>query len=184
MFDVVPCDISGVFEIRPIVRTDARGSFVKFFHRSTFTAQKLDLEFAEMFHTTSHAGVLRGLHFQTPPHDHVKLVSCVAGTVFDAVVDLRQGSPTYGGHATFRLSQDKGNLLYLPSGIAHGFCVEAGTATMLYVTSTAYNADHDRGIAWDSAGITWPVDEPLISDRDRGFPSLDDFESPFVWTGA
>jgi len=184
MFDIATCDIPGVLEIRPVVRSDARGSFVKIFHQEIFARHGIALDFAEMYHTTSREGVIRGLHFQTPPHDYVKLVGCVSGAVFDAVVDLRRGSPTFGRHCAFRLSQAEGNLLYLPSGIAHGFCVEAGTATMLYVTSTVYAAEHDTGIAWDSAGIAWPVADALLSDRDRAFPRLQDFDSPFVYAEA
>lgn len=182
MFDVFSCEIPGVFEIRPIVRSDIRGNFVKIFHKDVFAEHGLILDFAEMYHTTSQPGVVRGLHFQTPPHDYVKLVGCVAGSVFDAVVDLRRGSPTFGQHQVFRLSQSEGNLLYLPSGIAHGFCVEAkdDPATMFYVTSAVYAPDHDGGIAWDSAGIAWPVTNPLLSDRDRALPRMADFDSPFV----
>lgn len=181
MFDVRPTAISGVLAVKPRVAVDRRGSFVKVFHKDLFAAQGLDTALAEVFFSTSGAGVLRGLHIQEPPHDHVKVVGCVAGAVFDAVLDLRRGSPTFGASATFRLSADDGTLLYIPQGVAHGFCVERATATMVYLTTSVHHPEADTGILWDSAGIGWPVGDPILSDRDRRLPALADYDSPFPY---
>ena len=135
--------------------------------------------FAEQYYSVSHSGVLRGLHFQLPPSDHDKLVYCTAGAAFDVALDLRLGSPEFGRHIGLTLSAEAHNLLYLPRGFAHGFCVTEGPATMVYNTTTPYAPEHDTGILWNSAGIDWPVDTPLVSTRDRNFPALDEFESPF-----
>lgn len=179
MFDVVPLAIPGVCELRAKVHADRRGRFVKLFHAEAFEAAGLETDFREAYYSTSSAGVIRGLHFQLPPHGHAKLVVCIQGAAFDIAVDLRKGSPTYGKHAVLRLSADAGNAVYIPKGVAHGFCVEAGTAVMLYMTTTVYAPDADTGIRWNSAEIQWPVETPVVSDRDAGLARLADFDSPF-----
>lgn len=174
--------IPGCFEILPAILKDERGFFVKTFHRDVFAEHGLTTQFAEEYYTGSHRGVLRGLHFQVPPMDHVKLVTCVAGTVLDAVVDLRIGSPWYGKHAVFELSSDKANMIYLPAGLAHGFYVLSASAVLMYKVTSVYSPAHDSGILWNSAGIPWPGTDPLISKRDGGFVRLDDFKSPFLFS--
>ena len=171
--------IPGCREIVPPVFRDERGSFEKFFHRETFARLGLATDFAEEYHTWSHRGVVRGLHFQLPPHDLTKLVTCLAGEVLDVILDLRVGSPTYGRHAALPLSGERGTVIVIPPGLAHGFCVTTGPALMLYKVTTAYAPDHDTGIRWDSAGIIWPDLQPILSDRDRGFVPLEEFVSPF-----
>lgn len=175
--------IGGCYEIRPRVLADLRGAFIKTFHKDVFAERGLVTEFAEEYFTVSRKGVVRGLHFQTPPMDHVKLVYCVRGEVFDVVVDLRRGSPTYGRHETFSLSAERGNMVYIPRGMAHGFCALTEGATMMYKVTTVYSPDHDGGVLWDSAGIAWPDRDPIISDRDMGFAGLDKFDSPFAYEG-
>lgn len=181
--EVVPSPIPGCFELFPKVFSDARGTFVKTFHDGQFKAQGLEAGFLEEYYSVSHRGVLRGLHFQLPPMDHIKMVYCVEGEVMDVVLDLRKGSPAYGKHAVFNLSGDAANMLYIPAGLAHGFYVKSDRAIMLYKTSTVHSPSHDAGIRWDSAGIPWPSDEPVISSRDASFPSLAEFESPFSYAG-
>lgn len=180
--------IPGCYELVPPRLEDERGVFVKTFHRDVFAASGLETDFREQFYTTSRRGVLRGLHFQIPPADHVKLVHCICGEVFDAVVDLRVGSPTYGQHLTFTLSAEKANLLYIPKGLAHGFHVTSSLAVMCYAVSSIHSPAHDAGIRWDSAGIPWPDANPIMSKRDEGFEELSTFASPFryhaVTTGA
>jgi dTDP-4-dehydrorhamnose 3,5-epimerase len=181
MFALSQAAIPGCFEIAPRVLDDARGRFVKVFHRDAFAELGLSTDFAEEYYSRSHKGVVRGMHFQTPPHEHVKLVYCVQGEVFDVVLDLRRGSPTYGKAASFRLSAECGNYLYIPKGLAHGFCALTEDATMVYKVGTVYAPQHDSGVLWNSIGIDWPVDEPLVSARDAAFAPLSQFESPFVY---
>ena len=181
MFDVVDTELHGLFELRPQVFEDNRGHLVKMFHADFFGGYGLETGFAEAYSSLSHERVLRGLHFQNPPHDYAKLVTCLVGRVFDVALDLRRGSPKYGGHATFELSGETGNVLYIPRGLAHGFYVEEGPATMMYMVTTRHAPEADAGIAWDSAGISWPEGDPVISDRDGGFHRLEDFDSPFVY---
>jgi dTDP-4-dehydrorhamnose 3,5-epimerase len=171
--------LAGCFELFPPVSRDARGCFVKIFNEEAFRAAHLATHFAEEYYSVSRRRVLRGLHFQVPPHGHTKLVYCTDGDVLDVVVDLRAGSPTFGRHHVFRLGARRRNMVYIPVGLAHGFYVTSARATLVYRTTGAYSADHDRGVRWDSAGITWPDADPIVSDRDRSLPALRDFQSPF-----
>ncbi len=159
---------------------DDRGSFVKTVQHSIFAEHGLEADFRESYYSVSHKGVLRGMHFQAPPSDHAKLVYCSAGAIYDVALDLRKGSPTYGQHEVYELSGQASNAVYLPRGIAHGFFVREGPAVMHYHVSSEYDASRDSGIHWASFGAVWPDDAPLVSIRDEGFSSLEDFESPFV----
>lgn len=182
-FTVKATTISGCFELLPNVLKDERGVFVKTFHKDIFLEHGLETRFAEEYYSHSFRGVLRGLHFQLPPRDHVKVVYCIDGEALDAVVDIRVGSPTFGKHQTFILNGNKSNMLYIPPGLAHGFYVTGRHATMMYKVSTVYSPAHDAGIHWNSAGIPWPVERPLVSLRDAGFAPLSAFESPFQYGG-
>ena len=175
--------IPGCYQLFPQIRTDARGRFVKTFHEEVFADHGLVTEFVEEYYSVSHKGVLRGMHFQTPPHEHFKLVYCLDGKVLDAMADLRVGSPTYRRAATIELSAELGNMLYIAPGVAHGFYALTDDAIMQYKVTTMYAPDSDAGIRWDSAGIDWPDAAPLVSERDAGFPRLGEFESPFVYAG-
>ena len=178
MFDQFQTALPGCFEIQPIVRGDSRGRFVKTFHANTFNELSLETEFPEQYYSVSAAGVLRGLHFQTPPMDHNKLVYCTSGRILDAVLDIRLDSPTFGKSITLELSAAKANMIYIPKGMAHGF-YSITDATVAYNVSTVYSPEHDAGILWNSAGIDWAVSDPSLSERDRLFEPFDQFESPF-----
>jgi len=174
-------EIPGFLEIHPAILRDERGSFTKTFQAAAFAEKGLQLVFAEEYHTVSKKNVLRGLHFQVPPAACAKIVSCVSGTVTDAVVDLRKGSPAYGKFAVRTLGPETGTLLYIPPGVAHGFYVVDGDAVMLYKVTAPYSPPHDTGILWNSAGIPWPSAAPIVSARDRAFAPLGSFDSPFVF---
>ena len=173
--------IPGCYEITPKVIEDSRGRFIKVFHNPSFKKWGINEHFTEQYYSVSNKRVLRGLHFQTPPYDLSKLVYCVAGKVIDVVLDLSKGSPTYGKHFMLELNSDTANLLYIPRGLAHGFYVISEQATLVYNVTTAYNAEYDKGIHWQSAGILWLDNNPIVSPRDRQFPALIDFESPFAY---
>lgn len=181
--NIIETTIPGCFEIHPDVIKDERGTFIKTFHQDIFSKHGLTTDFAEEYYSYSKKGVLRGFHFQLPPHDHVKIVYCVSGTIMDAIIDLRKGSPAYGQHAVFELSGEKANALYLEKGIAHAFYVVSDFAIVMYKVTTVYAPAHDAGILWDSAGVPWPDDMPVLSGRDKSFPPLSQFESPFIYAG-
>ncbi|MCL2646591.1 MAG: dTDP-4-dehydrorhamnose 3,5-epimerase [Phycisphaerales bacterium] len=184
MMDLIPTSLPGCYEIRPQIVVDDRGTFVKTFHKEIFEKWGLAGAFAEQFYSVSRQKVLRGLHFQLPPRDHAKLVTCISGKVLDAVVDLRKGPPTYGKYMMLELDAAKGNMIYIPSGMAHGFFTLSAAATLLYGTTTTHSPTHDSGIRWDSVGIPWPTEKPIVSPRDTTFIGLADFKSPFVFGPA
>ena len=179
MFALKCSNLVGCFELQPKAFEDARGRFVKVFHEHEFAAQGLEHNFAEEYYSISYKNVIRGMHFQLPPMDHVKMVYCVEGEVIDAVVDLRIDSPTYGQYALFELSASKANSIYIPKGMAHGFCARSDQAVMVYKVSSVYSPEHDAGVLWNSVGIPWLIEQPCISDRDKSLPALSDFKSPF-----
>ena len=179
---VAQTPIPGCYQLFPQVRKDNRGNFVKTFHKELFEKHGLATEFVEEYYSCSHKGGVRGLHFQTPPHEHFKLVYCLAGKVLDALVDLRKGAPTFKQYATFELSAEVGNMLYISPGVAHGFYALTDDAVMQYKVTTAHAPRNDCGIQWESAGIPWPDSFPIVSERDSSFPLLQDHISPFQYT--
>lgn len=176
--------INGCFLIQLNMMKDDRGRFVKVFHEDIFREHKLVTHFTEQFYTVSRKRVLRGLHFQLPPHDHAKIIYCVQGSIFDAALDIRVGSPTFGKALTVELSAENGRALYFPKGIAHGFYALSDEALMVYNVSSTYSPAHDTGILWNSAAINWPDPDPIVSERDCGFLTFADFQSPFVYEEA
>jgi dTDP-4-dehydrorhamnose 3,5-epimerase len=184
----IALDLVGCYLLKGARFEDARGDFFKFFHAPTLAALGLETNFVESYITTSHQGVVRGMHFQLPPSDHAKLVCCITGRVRDGLVDLRKGSPSYGRSTSLILDANEADVLYIPRGVAHGFAAYEDHSRMCYLVSSVHDAAADAGIAWDSVGIDWwaggPVVTPVISDRDRKFPALSEFTSPFMFGGA
>lgn len=176
--------IPGCFALRARRLADARGAFVKTFHQPTFEASGLRTDWREEFYSSSVRGVVRGMHFQTPPADHAKLVFCVAGSVLDVVLDLRMGSPTFGQHRSLELSEANATGLYIPTGCAHGFVSTSEVGTMYYKVTSVHSPDNDAGILWKSFGFAWPAETPVVSDRDQSHPPLSGFTSPFRFDPA
>ena len=179
MFDIKETRIKGCFEIKPRIFEDTRGRFVKVFHRDLFESFGLNSDFEEEYYSISHKGVLRGLHFQTPPHLHSKLIMCVTGKILDVVVDLRKNSKTYKQALSFEIDSTIGNMLYIPEGLAHGFYVIDGDAVFISLNSKKYSPENDSGIHWNSFGFDWPDKNPIISDKDSNMIKLNDFVTPF-----
>ncbi len=178
MFEIRETKIKGCLEIIPKVHEDMRGSFVKTFHADALKEHLPDFEIMEQYYSWSKKGVLRGLHFQVPPHDHGKLVYCPVGYVIDAVLDIRAASSTYGQSIFFELDANMPKLVFVPKGCAHGFFVKSEQALMIYNVSTVYHPEADKGIHWNS--IEWPeVLDPIVSERDETHPKFDDFENLF-----
>ncbi|MDW7973331.1 MAG: dTDP-4-dehydrorhamnose 3,5-epimerase [Thermodesulfovibrio sp.] len=179
--DVRKLTIPDCLELFPKILRDERGYFVKTFHFDVFQELGLETDFKEEYYSYSIKRVLRGLHFQIPPKDHVKVVYCIYGKILDVVVDLRIGSPTYGHYEMIELSSDKANMIYIPKGLAHGFYTLSDFAIVVYKVTTTYSPDHDTGILWNSLNIPWPDEKPIISRRDSGFIPFADFNSPFIY---
>jgi dTDP-4-dehydrorhamnose 3,5-epimerase len=174
-----PLGIPGCFEVLPRVADDIRGRFVKYVHAPSFAAHGLDHHFAEAFYTTSRRGALRGMHFQVPPTAHAKLVWCMVGTMVDVLLDLRRGSPAYGNYVSLELDESVPKGLYVPPGVAHGFCTTSDRSILAYLVTTPHSPKHDSGVRWNSFGMMWPDAEPIVSPRDAVLPTLADFVTPF-----
>jgi dTDP-4-dehydrorhamnose 3,5-epimerase len=166
--------LPGCFVIRPYRFGDERGTFVKSFHAPGFEALGLETGMVETFWSTSKRSVIRGLHYQAPPYDHAKIVTCVRGEMFAAVVDLRSRSSSFGRHVVVELTADDPMLIYVPRGMAHGFQALGDGCTVLYQTSSPHEPSADLGVRWDSCGIQWP-EIPTLSSRDRALPSFADY---------
>jgi dTDP-4-dehydrorhamnose 3,5-epimerase len=172
--------LPGVKILRPFVFEDERGNFVKPFHEGQFAAHGISLTVLEEFFSTSEAAVLRGMHFQLPPHAHQKIVYCITGVVLDVLLDLRKDSPTFGQSVSFELSAKNRHIVYIPVGFAHGFLALEDQSCLIYKTDAVHAPAFDSGILWNSFGFTWPcVTAPIMSSRDLTFPAFSDFISPF-----
>jgi len=177
--EFIPTSLEGCFQVRPLFAQDERGTFVKTFHAKRFAEQGLPTEWREEYYSYSRKGVIRGMHFQTPPHDHEKLVYCMQGKVLDVVVDLRKASSTFGCHVTVELDATRGHGLMIPKGMAHGFLALTEDVLMAYKVTTAYAPANDAGIRWDSIGVDWGIEQPIVSARDHAHPTIQSFETPF-----
>ena len=161
--------------IEPAVFADARGFFMETFHADKFASQGLPTCFVQDNHSRSVRGVLRGLHYQLH-HPQGKLVRVVSGEVFDVAVDIRKGSPMFGKWVGAVLSGDNQRQMYVPPGVAHGFCTVSEQADFLYKCTDLYAPGDEYGIAWDDPdlAIAWPQLDYLLSDKDLKNPKLSD----------
>ncbi|MCB1189581.1 MAG: dTDP-4-dehydrorhamnose 3,5-epimerase family protein [Flavobacteriales bacterium] len=177
--DIQSLEIQGCFLIKPKVIKDTRGTFVKTYHLGIYNQHKLFFNFTEEYFSYSYKNVFRGLHFQLPPYDHTKIVYCINGEVIDYLVDLRKKSSTFLKTQSIPLNHLESHVVYIPSGVAHGFYTLSDNAIMIYKVSTVYSQQHDAGILWSSIDIDIPDNNPILSDRDSKFPPLKDFNNPF-----
>ena len=171
--------------LKPRVFGDARGYFLESYRKSDFDRDVCKVDFVQDNESQSVRGVMRGLHFQRPPHTQAKLVKCVRGRVLDVAVDLRKGSPTYGKHVAVELSEDNHLEFFVPRGFAHGFAELSDVAVFQYKCDNYYAPEADGGIAItdESLGIDWRIDpaEAILSEKDTRHPKLADFDSPFIY---
>lgn len=177
--NIIRTPIEGLLVLQTENHKDNRGSFQKLFNRDFFVVHGLATNFCEFYYSVNHKNVLRGMHFQMPPADHVKLVYVSHGRIIDAVVDIRKDYVSYGKHFTIELNAEKGKYLYIPKGFAHGFVSLEDDTIVNYAQTSCYDKEHDCGIDSMSVGIDWGVKEPIRSERDLMFPTLKDFNSPF-----
>ena len=162
--------------------SDERGFFMEGFKESVFTENGIKTKFVQDNFSHSVKGVLRGLHYQKDPKSQAKLVRATSGEIFDVAVDIRKGSSTYGKWVGQVLSSQNHNLLYVPGGFAHGFCVLSNTADVLYKTSSEYYPEHERGIIWNDPdlSIKWPTNNPIVIPKDLQLPTLKNADNNFV----
>ena len=174
--------IDGVAVIEPRVIADDRGFFFETFRANEYADLGIDVGFVQDNHSRSARGTVRALHFQLEP-GQAKLVRAARGSIWDVAVDLRRDSPTFGQYEAFELSDENARQVFVPVGFAHGFCVTSETADVTYKVSSYYEGATERGIAFDdpAIGIDWPIDQPLVSDRDRTNPTLEEIAPELPW---
>lgn len=160
---------------------DERGFFQELFKKSDYERMGIKVRFLQDNHSRSVKGTLRGLHYQLKPRAQAKLVFAARGEIFDVVVDIRKGSPTYGRWVGETLSDENYHALFAPEGFAHGFCVMSSEADVIYKVSKEYSPDHERGITWNdqAIGIKWPIKRPTLSKRDSSLPTLAEASNNF-----
>lgn len=181
--EVIKTAIEGVVIIEPRVFKDSRGYFFESFSQREFEEKVRKINFVQDNESMSSHGVMRGLHFQSPPYAQSKLVRCVKGRVLDVAVDIRKGSPTYGQHVAVELTEDNHRQFFIPRGFAHGFAVLSETAVFQYKCDNLYHPEADGGISIqdESLGIDWMIetDKAILSEKDIKHACLKDFDSPF-----
>jgi dTDP-4-dehydrorhamnose 3,5-epimerase len=175
--------ISDVILVEPQVFGDQRGFFMETYRRSAFIANGIGWDFVQDNVSHSVKGVLRGLHYQRPPRAQGKLVMVLRGEVFDVAVDIRHGSPTYGRWVGITLSDGRQQMIYVPPGFAHGFCVLSDEADFVYKVTAEYAPELESGVLWNdpNIGIEWPIQDPLLSPRDMQLPMLNQVSTGFVY---
>ncbi|MDE1817910.1 MAG: dTDP-4-dehydrorhamnose 3,5-epimerase [Thaumarchaeota archaeon] len=176
-------EISDIMLVEAQAFSDERGFFLEGFKESVFSTNGVKSKFVQDNYSHSIKGVLRGLHYQKDPKAQAKLVIVTRGEIFDVAVDIRKGSPTYGKWIAQILSDQNHKLLYVPEGFAHGFCVLSDTADVLYKVSSEYSPEHERGILWNdpNMSIKWPLDKPIIIQKDLQLPTLQNADNNFVY---
>lgn len=182
-FDFIETDIPGVILVRPKIFNDARGLFAETYKYSDFLKAGITENFVQDNISRSRKGTLRGLHYQLNPAAQAKLVRCSKGRIFDVAVDIRRGSPYYGRWVGVEMSEEENSMLYIPRGFAHGFVALSDNAEVIYKCSSEYSPAHDRGIIWNDPdiGITWPISEPILSEKDMQHPNLRDADNNFTY---
>jgi dTDP-4-dehydrorhamnose 3,5-epimerase len=188
---LLPTELPGVFIVEPAVFADDRGWFMESFNEARFEAALREAgapvprRFVQDNHSCSHAGVLRGLHYQLPPHAQGKLVRVVKGRAWDVAVDIRRGSPHFGRWVGVELSAANQRQLWIPEGFAHGFLALEDDTHFLYKTTDVYARDCERSLRWDdpTLGVAWPLDAlasgaPRVAPKDAAAPALDSAELP------
>jgi dTDP-4-dehydrorhamnose 3,5-epimerase len=175
-FEFEALGLAGAILIAPKVFPDERGYFLETYKYSAFAAAGIEERFVQENHSRSTKGVVRGLHFQVEPHAQGKLVQALEGEVFDVLVDIRAGSPTFGRWRSVVLSADNQRMLYIPPWCAHGFCVLSDQALVAYKVTHEYAPEAERGLIWNDPdiGIEWPVREAVLSTKDEAWPPLDE----------
>ncbi|HYG26568.1 MAG TPA: dTDP-4-dehydrorhamnose 3,5-epimerase [Caulobacteraceae bacterium] len=176
--------IPEVLRVRPRRIGDARGHFTETYRRDRLEAAGIACPFVQdNLSYSAAAGVLRGLHYQRPPHAQAKLVSVLDGRILDVVVDVRRGSPTFGEHLTVEMSAKDGAQLFVPEGFLHGFVTLTPDTRVAYKVSDYYAADCDAAVRWDDPdlGINWGVSAPTLSAKDAAAPLFAQFDTPFTY---
>lgn len=180
--DIIKTKFEDVVILIPAVLGDERGFFMESYNYQVLSQYGMDMNFVQDNHSLSEkAGTLRGLHYQLNPKAQTKLVRATKGEIYDVVVDIRKGSPTYLQWEGFLLTEDNKRQVLIPRGYAHGFCTLVDGSEVQYKVDAYYSREHDRGIIWNDpiVGIEWPTDQPILSAKDQLYPKVEDAENNF-----
>ncbi len=179
--EIIETTIKDVFALKPKVLGDSRGYFYESFRQDVFEKLGLSYQFVQDNQSMSKKGILRGLHFQSPPHEQGKLIRVINGAIIDVVVDIRKDSPTYGQHVKIELNAENKLLFWVPPGFAHGFITLEDDTIVSYKCTAYYNRESEGSIRWNSQslGIEWAVANPQLSEKDREAVLFEDFKSQF-----
>jgi len=175
---LISTDFDGLFIIENFFAKDSRGSFTKVFNIDFFEKYGVHFIPKEIYYSISHKDVIRGMHFQSPPMDHSKLVYVTSGCIIDVVLDIRKESKTYCKYFSIQLNTNQNSIL-IPSGFAHGFRSLENNTIVVYNQTSVYSKVNDFGILWNSFGFNWEIRNPIISERDKSFYSMQKLNSPF-----
>jgi len=178
---IIDTSINGLKIMEPNIFRDSRGMFIKTFTDSFFQENGLVIDIKETYYSISHQDVIRGMHFQIPPYDHIKLIYVPYGSILDVVLDIRKNSPTYGHYFSTEISSINGKILIVPQGLAHGFKSLEDSTNVVYMQTTGYSQEHDCGIKYNSFNFDWKCAEPKMSERDNSFVAFSEFETPFIY---
>lgn len=176
--------LQDAYILEPTVYGDHRGFFLESYNQETLKELGIDIEFIQDNHSLSETvGTLRGMHYQLAPKAQTKLVRVTRGSIYDVIVDIRNGSPTYGQWQGFILSAENKRQLLVPKGFAHGFCTITANTEVQYKVDELYSPEHDCGIAWDDVelGVDWPTTNVILSEKDTKHPTLANAKNNFVW---
>lgn len=182
-FEVIDTELVDLKIIKPRLYGDERGFFMEVYKNSFFEKLGIKENFVQINHSRSQKGVLRGLHYQLNPNAQSKLVRVIYGEVYDVVVDLRKGSPTYKKWFGQVLNTENNLLMYVPKGFAHGFCVLSDYAEFLYSCGSEYSPESEAGLRYDDPDIKidWPLDNVILSDKDKILPYFKDIKNNFEY---
>jgi dTDP-4-dehydrorhamnose 3,5-epimerase len=173
--------LDGSYEINPDEKADNRGFFTRYWCKKEYSSLGLDANIVQINSSMSkNKGTIRGLHFQYPPKAETKIIRCIRGSIFDVIVDIRQGSKTYGQWFGKELNEKNRAMMYVPQGFAHGFQTLIKNVELLYLHSEYYSKEHEGGLLYNdiNVGIDWPLAMTEISPRDKSHPTLNELE-PF-----
>lgn len=184
LMNVTKADIEGLLVVEPDIFRDDRGYFLESYNSDRYREAGIPDVFVQDNVSVSKKGVIRGLHYQTPPFAQGKLVSVLRGRVLDVVVDIRTGSPTFGRYVAVELSAENHRQFWIPAGFAHGFIALEDDTIFTYKVTNVYDKESDRGVRWNdpALGIAWPTEvPPIVSEKDTKLPLLKDIAQEFVW---
>lgn len=177
-------EIPDLILIEPTVFSDERGFFMETYKYADFVKFGIDSSFFQDCSSLSlKKGTIRGLHYQKAPMEQGKLVRVLSGEIFDVVVDIRNGSPSYGKWLSVILSAENKKMLYVPAGFAHGFCTLLDLSAVVYKCTNIYSQELYRGIIWNDPeiGINWPIKKPILSEKDSKLPTLEEADNNFIY---